>query len=390
MKINMTLGIIMLLVFGCKSPEKMFQKGDYDSVIDVTIKDILKGKANDDDKIMLDKAFNLANQRDLQQVDLLLQENRPENYEQIYYLYSNLSARQNKMQQVLPLSIHGRQVNYKFVDYNTKIVEAKKKAANYFYTTGVSRMSLRTKEGYREAYFNFQKVKEYRPSDYPDLEKKLIESREKGISRVLLHVDSRVPGKIPPDIWRNLNSINTSELNSTWVEFDLDDRGQKTEYDYYITVIVRGIELTPPSISTREYIRRKKVQDGFQYVLDARGNVMKDSLGNDIKVPKYKDLACTVIETKQFRSATVRGDVEFVSANPSRLLKSEPVAGTSVFEHISGKAVGDREALLPEDFKLINMDEVPFPDDYSMINDCTMILRQAISDLIRNNRNIIY
>ena len=86
----------------------------------------------------------------------------------------------------------------------------------------------------------------------------------------------------------------------------------------------------------------------------------------------------------------MRGEVEFVSANPSRLIKKEPVAGTSVFEHVSGKARGDRDALLPEDWKLIDVDEVPFPDDFSMIEDCSLVLSKAISDLIYNNRSTIY
>jgi hypothetical protein len=388
---NILLTVILLALFvGCKSTEKMLQEGDYESVIEKTIKDIIKGKADNDDKILLDKAYNLANQRDQQQIDFLLLEKKPENYEQVYYLYSSLSARQSKLQQVLPLTINGRQVDYKFVDYNSKIVEAKKNAAKYFYSTGVARMGLRTKEGYREAYYNFEKVKEYRPSDYPDLEKRLNDSRDNGISRVLVEVDSRVPGKVPPDMWSNLNNINTAGLNTNWVEYYLDQHDRNATFDYFITIKIRGIDVTPPDISTREYVRRKRVQDGYEYLLDGRGNVRKDSLGNDIKVPRYKELVCTVIETKQFRSATIRGDVEFASANPNRLLKSEPVAGTSVFEYVSGKAIGDRNALEPEDLKLINMDEVPFPGDFSMIDDCTLILRQAISDLIRNNSNIIY
>jgi hypothetical protein len=382
--------LFFLFIIGCKSPEKMLQEGDYESVIDKTVKDIVKGKAKDDDKILLDKAYNLANQRDLQQIDFLLLEKKPENYEQVYYLYSALSARQSKVQQALPFTINGKQVNYRIVDYNTKIAEAKKNAAKYFYNTGVSRMELQSKEGYREAFYNFLKVKEYRPSDYSDLEKRLSDSRYYGTSRVLLQVESRLPGKVPTEMFNNLRNINTDGLNTEWVEYDLKQLDRKAVYDYYITVRIRSIEITPPGISSREYVRRKRVQDGYEYVLDGRGNVRKDSLGNDIKVPKYKDLVCTVIETKQFRSASIRGDVEFVSTNPERLLKNEPVAGTSVFEYVSGKFVGDRDALLPEDLKLVNMDEVPFPDDFSMLDDCTLIMRQAISDLIRNNRNIIY
>ena len=137
-------------------------------------------------------------------------------------------------------------------------------------------------------------------------------------------------------------------------------------------------------------MRRKRVQDGYEYVKDARGNVMKDSLGNDIKVPKYRDLSCTVIETFQSKAVTIKGDIEYVSANPERLIEKIPVAATNVFEYTSGKAVGDRDALEKEDWELLNRDEVPFPDDRRMIIDCAPILREAAAAALHEHRNLIY
>jgi hypothetical protein len=390
MKNYLLLITLFIFCIGCKSPEKLLQQGDYDSVIDKTMKDILKGKADNNDKELFNKAYNMANQRDQQRIDFLLQENKPENWEQIYRLYSSLDARQAKARQVMPLNIGGRQVNYRFIDYNAKIIEAKKNAAKFYYSTGVSSMDRNTKESYREAFYDFQKVKEYRASDYPDLDNLMDEARYQGVSRVLIEFNKATPGKIPSSAWNNLQSISTSNLNGQWVEYHLARIDPNTLYDYFITVTILGIDVGRPLETTKEYVRRKKIQDGYDYVRDSRGHVMKDSLGNDIKVPRYKDLVCTVIETKQSKSVTLRGDVEFVSANPSRLLKKEPVAGTSVFEHTSGKAAGDRDALLPEDLKLLQLDEVPFPDDFSMIDDCSIILRQSITDLIYNNRNLIY
>jgi hypothetical protein len=390
MKNYLQVVLLISILTACKSPEKMLHEGDYDAVIDKTMKDILKGKADNDDKMLFDKAYNLANQRDQQQIDFLLQEKKPENWEQIYFLYSSLNARQSKVQQVMPLSIGGRTVNYKYIDYNAKMAEAKKNAAKYYYSAGISAMDINTKEGYRQAYYNFEKVREYRPSDYPDLDRLLNESRYLGISRVLINIDNKPPAKIPPGMWSNIENINTSNLNGTWVEYHLARLDKNTQYDYFINAFVKTIEVSPPQLTTREYIRKKKIQDGYDYVLDARGNVMKDSLGNDIKVPRYKELVCTVIETRQYKSVTLRGEIEFIAANPNRLLKKEPVAGTSVFEHVSGKGVGDRGALLPEDTKLIELEELPFPDDLSMIDNCIPIIRQAISDAIYNNRNMVY
>ena len=48
----------------------------------------------------------------------------------------------------------------------------------------------------------------------------------------------------------------------------------------------RTIDISPEQINEKQIIREKVIKDGFDYVLDKRGNVAKDSLGNDIKVDK--------------------------------------------------------------------------------------------------------
>lgn len=384
------ISIFILLAISCKSPEKLLQKGEYDAVIDKSIKVILKGKAKNEDKVLLDKAYKLANQRDQQRIDFLVRENRPENWEEIFHLYTSLDFRQKRVQKVLPLTISGKQVSYPYIDYSAKIIEAKKKAAEYFYKTGLQQLDINTKESCRQAYYDFLKVREYRSSDYPDIENLINDARYLGISRVLIDLDNRLPVKLPGSFYNEVKSVHVSDLNSTWVEYHLGRIDRETAYDYLITIRLDYVEVTPPVVETTEYSRRQQVQDGFDYVLDSKRNVMKDSLGNDIKVPRYKTLACTIIKTRQFKSATIKGNIEFMSVNPRRLIKKEPVAGTTVFEHISGKAVGDRDALLKEDWDLINFDELPFPDDFRMLMDCAPILNQAITDAIRNNRNLIY
>ncbi len=390
MKRHIGIAVFLILLASCRSPEKLLQKGDYDAAIDKSIKIILKGKAKNEDKVLLDKAYKLANQRDQQRIDFLVKENRPENWEEIFHRYSALDSRQKNVQRVLPLTISGRQVNYPNIDYNSKIIQAKKNAADYFYKAGLAQMNLNTKESCRQAYFDFLKVRDYRSGDYPDLENLITDARYLGISRVLIDLQSQLPVKLPGSFYDEVRSVHVSDLNSTWVEYHLGRVDREATYDYQINIRLGYLEVTPPIVETTEYMRRKQVQDGYEYVLDSRGNVMKDSLGNDIKVPRYKNLVCTVIKTRQFKSATIKGDIDFVSVDPRRLMKKEPVAGTIIFEHISGKAVGDRDALLKEDWDLINVDELPFPDDMRMLLDCAPVLNQAITDAIRNNRNLIY
>ena len=80
----------VILLFSCKSPEKLFQEGDYDQVIDKSVKKMLKDKADNDDKELLNKAYTLANQRDKERIKLLRSEGDPANWEEIYNLYTGM------------------------------------------------------------------------------------------------------------------------------------------------------------------------------------------------------------------------------------------------------------------------------------------------------------
>ena len=93
-----------------------------------------------------------------------------------------------------------------------------------------------------------------------------------------------------------------------------------------------------------KYTDSKKVEDGWEYVLDAKGNVMKDSLGNDIKTKKYKTISCDVIETVQKKESTIGAVVQFFTAN-NELIQSVPVSSVANFQYISATAIGDLNAL---------------------------------------------
>ena len=72
---------------------------------------------------------------------------------------------------------------------------------------------------------------------------------------------------------------------------------------------------------------------------------MRDSLGNDIKLKKYKTLQCALVQTVQSKSCRIDGDVEVIQMNPNKVLKKDPIGAQSTFENISSRALGDIQAL---------------------------------------------
>ena len=383
-------GIILIAIaYSCSSPEKMLQRGDYDGIIDKSIKKIIKDPNSQEDIEMLDKAYKLANDRDLDRVKYLKMEANPNTWDEILSLYARLKDRQTKVQKVLPLNLHGRSISYPYIDYDAQIVEAKRKAAEYYYNHGKALMKNNNKESYRQAYAELRRASDYSGGSYPDLDNLMDECRYMGISRVLVSVINSTNLRLPDDFMENLLALNATGLNSEWVEYHFKPLDKETGFDYFVDVNLQIIDVSPEAVSDQDRLIKKQVEDGFNYALDSKGNVMKDTAGNDIKIPKYKELSCTVIEKTQTKSVTLKGEVELISSNPKRVISKDPISATTQFQHKSARAVGDIEALDPETKKEVQVKEVPFPDDMTMIYDTSEALKQAITDVIHKNRQFI-
>lgn len=382
--------VVLFLMIACKSSSKLVEQGNYDKAIEKTVKKILKGKADSEDILMLDKAYKLANTRNLEQIKLLKSEGKPENWESVYFQYLALDNRQKQVRKVLPLKLKGQTINYKQVDYTTSIVEAKTKAAEYFYAHGKRLMAFDRKVSYRDAYYSFKKAKKYRASAFPDIDKLIDEAHYYGTTRVLVDAMNNSRVRLPSDFFDKLLAINTNDLNKGWAEYYIGMMDREINYDYMITIMLQNIVFSPEKFDQKEYLREKEVQDGYTYVLDKNGNVMKDSTGNDIKVAKMKELKCTVVERRQFKEISVEAQLEYLELIPSkRVVKLIPVTATSVFENVYGKALGDFEALTKEDLALIERKSMPFPRDGDMIYDCIEPLQVHINEIIYENKGLV-
>ena len=162
------------------------------------------------------------------------------------------------------------------------------------------------------------------------------------------------------------------------------------EYDYFVNVIVKLIVVSPDNIFERDTLIKRQIEDGFQYVLDANGNVMRDTLGNDIKVPKYRDVQCALIESVQTKECHIEGEVEVLSVNPAQVLKEDPLGADSFFDHISARGIGDMEALSEGDLAKTRSQPAPFPTDIDMVIQCSEALKMSIRSAMQRNTRYIF
>ena len=389
MKAYNSFFLSVLLLISCSSPEKLLTQGNYDALIEKSVKNLIKKPDSEEDASNLDKAYKLANDRDLERIKYLKTEGNPNTWDEMLSLYSNLKNRQTSVRRVLPLHIGGRTVQYNFVDYDAEIVAAKRKAAEYFHAHGLKLMENKTKESYRQAYYELVKARNYSGDSYPNLDQVINEAKYLGMSRALISTVNRTIINLPTEFTDGLVAANATQLNSEWVEYYTRKSDTDIKYDYYIDIILQAINVSPDLVQDRDLIEKKTIENGFEYVLDAKGNVMKDTSGNDIKIKKYKEIQCTVIESHQMKDCNITGEIEFHSANPQSLLKKQPIAAGTHFEYVSARAIGDVNALSPEKKKLVDIKPVPFPDDIRMILDCTEALKKSIYDVLIYNKGTV-
>jgi len=183
--------------------------------------------------------------------------------------------------------------------------------------------------------------------------------------------------------------FGVADFNSEWVEFHTTNPSNNTYYDYFTIVNLKKIEVSPEQAQQKDRMESKEIEDGWEYVLDDNGNVVKDSEGNDIKIPKKRTIYCTLIETHQFKAAKLEGEIELVQNALRKVIKQVPIGAESVFEHISARAVGDVNALSDEDKELLKNTSVPFPHDLDLIIDGAETLKKSIRDGIGDLRRLI-
>jgi hypothetical protein len=385
-----TLFIAALLLTGCGSTTKKLQQGNYDAVIDKTVKKLIK-KPDAADAAEMDRAFQLANERDLERIKYLKAENNPDNYDEIFSRYNMLKERQRQVRTVTPLTVSGKTYSYEYVDYDAEMIAAKQKAAEYFYDNGKGLLdNALQKEDYRDAYYQLVKASEYSGGQFENIDALIYDARMKGISRVIVEVNNQSPLQLPPMVEEDLISFDTRGLDNEWVEYNFKHVDDNAAYDYAVLVKLLSIAVSPDGVEDKDEIFTKNISDGFEYVLDANGNVMKDTAGNDIKLQKFKEITCTLIETHQFKSVEIRGEVEIQSINPNRMLQKEPFGASNQFEHSSARSIGDEGALTEEALLKTQQEKVPFPTDVDMVLMCTETIKPAIRNAIYANRQLIH
>jgi hypothetical protein len=388
MQPKLLLPIIALLFFSaCVSSRDHLSSGDYDTAIRSSVQKLRIKKTREKEILVLEEAYNKATRQDFDRIAFLEKEALPQNWDAIYNTYLRISYRQALVKPLLPLEVEGRTVYFEMPDLDEKILRSKYNAADYLYLHAMKLLEGKNRADARTAYYELEKVKNYYPA-FRNVDEQLKIAAEEGTSRVLLQVENRAYGYMSPALADDLLKINAADISGNWVNVDTYDNGD-IDYDYTLLLNIKSIDVGPETVRENRFIETREIQDGFTYVFDAKGNVKKDSLGNDIKVPRYCLISCQVIETFQKKTATIRGTLDFYNNSTMQLIKSEPLYAEAAFDHRFATAAGDINALKPETRQGIGSWFMNFPSDIDMAYSVVSNLKGKMTSRIRNSYAIL-
>lgn len=378
---------LLIVLLSCISSRKMLELRHYDGAVAKSAQALMKNPDNQKEIDVLAQAYNLANDEDRQRLKFLMQSGEPQVWEEIYERYMRLENRQDL---VKPLSTSIKQrINYTYVDYDKDIIESKRKAAEFLFSKGESLLAKGDRFNSRQAYDRFIRVKHYLPS-FNGIDEKISDAYAKSFSHVLFQIRNNSGKRLSHAFEEDLLKIGLQDQGYEWIVFDTwpDPR---IRYDFTITLNIRKIDISPELSTSAQFEETKEVEDGLEYVLDANGNVQKDSLGNDIKKIKYKTLRCTVIRFSLGKSATVDGTLDFLDNDGGQLIKikSEPISAESKFDFVYALAKGNKEALSEETRRLTTLTIAPFPSDDQMLLQAADRLKQYTFEVLRANQHLV-
>jgi hypothetical protein len=391
MKTRLLILITAILLLGCGKRESrnMLNSGNYDGAIQFAVNALRnnkQAKGKQDFVYILEEAFAKAKERDERNIDLWVKEANPANLEQVFNTYQRLHQRQELIRPLLPLRLikEGRNAIFPLEDYSTEIIDSKNALSNYLYNRVKERVEVADKMESRALYNDLVYLNQINPG-FKNTAALLQQTKDRGTDFVHVFTKNDTQMIIPVRLENDLLDFSTYGLNDQWTVFH-NNRRPGIEYDFGVIVNFRDINISPEQIREKQIIQEKQIKDGTQNLLDSNGNVVKDSLGNPIKVDKMKTVRATVYQFHQFKAAQVTAKVDYIDFNNQQLISTFPLSSEFVFEHFYATLRGDRRACDEIYLTYLNNRALPFPSHEQMVYDTGEDLKNKLRIILSKNR----
>lgn len=385
---------IAIMMTSCKSIEKMVEQGKYDEAIAYAAKK-LHGEKNKKTKYVeaLETAYHKVTADDMDQIAFLSESGYSNKWDRVYELYRKIENRQATIRPFLPLiSEDGYVAHFKFVRTRDKLNEVALLAAEEHYQAG--RALLATYDQYgdkrsaRQAYERLGQVERY-TSNYKDVNERLREARDKGVTSIAVSVQADhfvYAGDISRYV---LSNFDVERLNDFWTRYD-DAHQYSDRADYHVILSVQDVHLGIERERVEHFHERASIVVGREKVIGEDGRVVKDSLGNAVTIPIYKDVEAHVTDVVREKTAQMQTEIIIKDEQRNRIKRRIPVTVDEVFTDYMCTFTGDKRALPEGSVKRLDNYLAPFPHDIDMVENMSYQLRDEVYRRIESEmRNII-
>ncbi len=394
MKKILLISTMVLLVAcgGVKKTQVALNSGNYVTAMNKAIKNLSENKTKKGNQayiLMLEDAFEKNVQREEEEIVFLQKDGNPANLEAIYNKYLKLKGLQQRIRPLLPLFIRdeGRNASFGFANYDSNILATKNELSNYLYNNASSLLaSAREKVDFRSAYNELKYLQDINPG-YKETVSKMDQAYTKGLEYVKVEIGNETEQIIPERLEDELLDFNAFGINDFWTEYHANPLSN-VKYDYALNVNFREINISPERINEKQIVKERQIKDGYEYLLDEQGNAVKDSLGNQIKVDKFRTVQCNFYEFTQFKAAQIGAKVSFTDLSNGQEINSYPLSSEFVFEHVYANYKGDKRALDTDLIPLLDIRSVPFPSNEQMVYDAGEDLKARLKSILTQNQFI--
>jgi len=375
---------------GVKKTQEAINTGNYQQAMNRALRNLADNKdkkGNQPYVLILEEAFAKNMERELQNIAFLERDGNPANLEAIYKGYSQLRQIQQRIRPLLPLYIRdeNRNARFDFKNFEEDIIDSKDRLSEYLYDNALSLFNnASSKMDYRRAYDDFRYLDEINPG-FADTKEQMELAYQRGLDYVKVKMINDTQMVIPSRLEEELLNFNTYGLDDLWTQYH-NNPLENIKYDYEMQVAFRDINISPEQVNEKQFIKEKQIVDGYKYLEDENGNLVKDSLGNEIKVDNYKTVTCNYYQFTQQKLAQVTGLVSFIDLQSKQQLNTYPLSSEFMFQHVYANYNGDRRALDNDLVALLNLAAVPFPSNEQMIYDAGEDLKARLKEIVVRHR----
>lgn len=317
-----SLILMVFLISSCASPQKSFNKGDYDKAYKSALKILKKGKKSRKDLTTLNKSFEQILNREQGKIADYNRSDVIEDWEEAYGLYDGL------------LDKYEEGKNYLDNDFDATmdiVYEEQERLrldiGDSYFNLGELQLEAYAESGNKlaaqEAYYLYTKAAEYGHTD-PLLSERQAYAQTEGVITVLVIAEERWGISFAYDIDREFSRVERRSQDFKEVLYE-----RRVDADCTIEIEFSDLDRrVRDNRSNQTY--REEVQDGFE--------TRQDTSGTTTQVPRYVTVSAQVTTIREEISfewtarARIFGDRDYCREYRERTFRAEEVLVNEIYE----------------------------------------------------------